>query len=146
MVSFSYAACFKPSNRGIKIDSNCNGSDSLTFYSSQDGDLNSLIMGVGDRGYSMHFKVDRDQEILSQDQILFSFYENDNDLSAVAVAGIKANGEFFYVHGADSTSNNGISVAIQNDDAFSDSHAIIIPIPIFNSRYNTNDARILKKF
>jgi hypothetical protein len=136
MVSFSYAACFKPSNRGIKIDSNCNGSDSLTFYSSQDGDLNSLIMGVGDR----------DQEILSQDQILFSFYENDNDLSAVAVAGIKANGEFFYVHGADSTSNNGISVAIQNDDAFSDSHAIIIPILIFNSRYNTNDARILKKF
>lgn len=130
IISSSYAACFKSSNNGIRIDSSpnsgCDITDSLTFYSNQNGDLNSLIAGGGDRGYSMHFKVDRDQESLSRDQILFSFYEDDDDLSAIAVAGIKASGEFFYVHGADSASNNGILVEIQNDDAFSDSHVIII--------------------
>ncbi|MDA7704861.1 hypothetical protein N8772_00055 [Rickettsiales bacterium] len=134
-ISTSYANCFEVSDKGVRFFSSaadgCNSNDPLVFYSKSQNipnhlnNFKSIAAGYSDNGYSMHFNVDK-KGAPAAEQTLFSFYENTSGGLPVALAGIKSNGEFFYVHGADSTSTNGLSVAIADDANFSLPHSVII--------------------
>lgn len=131
-----YAGCFKASGQDIQFlssaSSNCSSDDPLVFYSNPDlnkerfSNFNSILFGNGNEGYSLHFNINRDDSNIDSEQTLFSFYENFSGGLPVAIAGIKTNGEFFYVHDNNSSSSNGMSIPVKDDANFSDPHVIVI--------------------
>jgi len=113
--------CTDKANNGIlKIYYNRdinNGNDSFN-------DFNTLISGKNNKGYSMHFTFDRDgSAALSGEQILFAAYENYDDTTPIAKAGIRS-GVFFYETGSELI--DSIDMSELGDNTISNPHTAII--------------------
>lgn len=90
----------------------------MTIYSTgrADNNLNSLLSGKNDDGYSLHFTIDRADTELSGNITLFSFYDALSAGNVLATAGINSFGSFYYGHGNIITSSNGVLLNLTASD------------------------------
>ena len=137
----SFASCLKLSDNDIDFlpqAGSCTDKANdgvVTLYNNSNigniGDkrnnLNSLIAGRNNGGYSIHFTFDRDNSAaLSGDQIFFSAYENLYGGTPIARAGIRS-GIFFYELNGQTI--NGIDMSVLDDNNIVNPHiAVILPL------------------